>query len=110
MLPAMPSAFPPAGRDGIVRRMGRIDPRAGPLPDQRAKFEVDDDVAYFNTASLSPLLLGSRAAGDDALGRRGKLWRIAAEDWFAGVEQARPGSARLLRGSAGDVAILTPSS
>jgi selenocysteine lyase/cysteine desulfurase len=90
--------------------MGRIDPGARPLPDQRAKFEVDDDVAYFNTASLSPLLRGSRAAGDEALERRGTPWTISAQDWFTDVEELRSRFARLIGGAADDVAIVPATS
>ena len=59
------------------------------LPDQRAKFEVDDDVSYFNTASLSPLLWSVREAGREALERRAKPWTISPPDWFVEVEELR---------------------
>jgi len=87
-----------------------MDRGARPLPDQRAKFEVDDDVAYFNTASLSPLLRGVRAAGDDALERRAMPWTISAADWFTDVEELRSRFARLIGGTADDVAIVPATS
>ncbi len=48
-----------------------------------------EDVAYFNTANLSPQLHGVRAAGHAALDRRGSPWTITADDWFSGVEPLR---------------------
>jgi selenocysteine lyase/cysteine desulfurase len=90
--------------------MGRMDRGARPLPDQRAKFEVDDDVAYFNTASLSPVLRSARAAGEAALVRRARPWTIAAADWFTDVEELRSRFARLIGGTADDVAIVPATS
>jgi len=87
-----------------------MDRGARPLPDQRAKFEVDDDVAYFNTASLSPVLRSARAAGEAALVRRARPWTIAAADWFTDVEELRSRFARLIGGTADDVAIVPATS
>ncbi len=80
------------------------------LADQRAKFQVDDEVAYFNTASLSPLLRSVRAAGDEALDRRAKPWTISAPDWFADVEELRARFARLIGSTADDVALVPATS
>jgi len=80
------------------------------LGDQRAKFDVDDGVAYFNTASLSPLLRSVRAAGEEALDRRAKPWTISAPDWFTDVEELREGFARLIGGTAQDVALVPATS
>ena len=90
--------------------MRPIHHRPRPLAGQRAKFEVDDDVAYFNTASLSPLLRGVRAAGDHALERRGKPWTISPADWFTDVEELRSRFARLIGGTADGVAIVPATS
>jgi hypothetical protein len=51
-------------------------PPPEPLPDQRDQFEVDDAVAYFNAANLSPLLRSVRDAGVIA-SVRGSSLRIA---------------------------------
>jgi selenocysteine lyase/cysteine desulfurase len=80
------------------------------LPDQRAKFEVDDDVAYFNTASMSPLLRNALLAGQEALDRRARPWTITAPDWFADVEELRARFARLLGGTADDIALVPATS
>lgn len=77
---------------------------AQPLPDQRTKFEVDDAVAYFNAANLSPVLRSVRAAGEAALARRSKPWTISAPDWFAAGERLRVQRATLLGVHPHDVA------
>jgi len=56
---------------------------------QRAEFAVPPDIAYFNTATVSPQLHRVRAAGQIALDRRSRPWSIAAEDWFIDVERLR---------------------
>jgi selenocysteine lyase/cysteine desulfurase len=60
-----------------------------PLPLQRALFEIPDDVAYFNCASLAPQLRAARQAADAALRRRAQPWLIRGDDWFTEVEQRR---------------------
>ena len=80
------------------------------LADQRAQFEIDDEVAYLNTASLSPLLLSVRAAGEAALVQRGRPWTITADHWFSDVERLRSGIARLINGSPEGVAVVPASS
>jgi selenocysteine lyase/cysteine desulfurase len=90
--------------------MGQTAERVQHLSDQRAKFEVDDEVAYFNTATMSPLLHGVRAAGQEALDRRGKPWTISASDWFTDVEELRSRFARLIGGTADDVALIPATS
>jgi len=53
-----------------------------PLPVQRDRFDVPDDVAYFNVASLAPTLRSGLAAGHAALRRRAQPWRLRSQDWF----------------------------
>lgn len=80
------------------------------LADQRPKFEVDDEVAYFNTANLSPLLHSVRQAGEKALERRARPWTISAPDWFTDVEELRSRFARLIGGTADEVALVPATS
>lgn len=90
--------------------MAETSERAQHLADQRATFEVDDEVAYFNTANLSPLLRSVRAAGEEALARRAKPWTISSPDWFTDVEELRSGFARLIGATADDVALVPATS
>jgi selenocysteine lyase/cysteine desulfurase len=66
-----------------------------PLPVQRELFDIPDDVAYFNCASLAPMLRSSGEAAADAVARRARPWRISSDDWFTGAEERRALFARL---------------
>jgi selenocysteine lyase/cysteine desulfurase len=66
-----------------------------PLPVQRELFDIPDDVAYFNCASLSPQLKAAREAAEAALARRARPWLIGSGDWFSEVEERRALFARL---------------
>jgi kynureninase len=78
--------------------------------EQRDEFDVPADVAYFNTANLSPLLHRVRDAGVEALARRGRPWTIASDDWFSDVERLRALFARLVEADADGVALVPATS
>jgi selenocysteine lyase/cysteine desulfurase len=91
------------------------DVRPGPAPghglgSQRHAFDVPEEVAYFNTANLSPLLYSVRAAGEAALRRRAAPWTIQADDWFGDVERLRSRFAALVGGDAEGVALVPATS
>jgi selenocysteine lyase/cysteine desulfurase len=60
-----------------------------PIGRERAAFDVPDGVAYFNTASLAPLLHRAVEAGHEAVRRRSQPWAIETRDWFDDVERLR---------------------
>jgi selenocysteine lyase/cysteine desulfurase len=62
---------------------------------QRELFDIPDDVAYFNCASLAPQLRASVEAATAALGRRARPWTISSDDWFSETEERRALFARL---------------
>lgn len=66
------------------------------LDDQRDLFETDDDVAYFNTAAISPLLKVVREAGEEGLRWRAEPWNFRPDDWFGPAEELRATVARLM--------------
>src|SRR5512132_974538 len=84
---------------GMLPSDDRIaDPAAaapGPLPTQRELFDIPDEVAYFNCASLAPLLKAAVEAATAATARRARPWRISGGDWFSEVEERRALFARL---------------
>jgi len=82
----------------------------GALSGQRAAFAVPPEIAYFNTANLSPQLHGVRAAGEQALRRRGRPWEISGADWFADVERLRTLFGRLVGADAEAVALVPATS
>ncbi|MGH9380522.1 MAG: aminotransferase class V-fold PLP-dependent enzyme [Thermoanaerobaculia bacterium] len=93
-----------------------MEPRIGTptqpaeLGDQRDRFEVSYQIAYFNTASICPLLRSVREAGERALARRAAPWEISAADWFTDVERLRERFAALLGASADGVALVPATS
>src|SRR5919109_65953 len=76
----------------------------------RHLFEIPDDLAYFNCASLAPQLRSVRAAGEAALARRAAPWTIRAEDWFTETETLRARFAQLIGGDADGVALIPATS
>jgi selenocysteine lyase/cysteine desulfurase len=80
------------------------------LRDQRHLFEVPGDVAYFNTANLSPLLRSVREAGEQAVRARARPWTITPADWFSDVERLRDRAARLMGADADGVALIPATS
>jgi selenocysteine lyase/cysteine desulfurase len=80
------------------------------IPAQRDAFNVPEEIAYFNTASLAPQLRAVREAGEAALESRGQPWLISASDWFTDVERLRSLFAQLIGASADGVAIVPATS
>jgi selenocysteine lyase/cysteine desulfurase len=78
--------------------------------DARDLFDVPPEIAYFNTANLSPQLHGVRAAGEAALRRRGRPWTISPADWFTDVERLRELFAGLVGGDPDGVALVPATS
>jgi len=76
----------------------------------RDAFEIPDDVAYFNTASLAPQLKSVRAAGEAAFEQRARPWAIESADWFSDVERLRGLFATIVNATADHVAIVPATS
>jgi selenocysteine lyase/cysteine desulfurase len=83
---------------------------SAPLGPQRDAFAVPPEVAYFNTATLSPQLHTVREAGEAALERRSRPWTITSDDWFTDVERLRDRFARLVGADAEGVALVPATS
>jgi selenocysteine lyase/cysteine desulfurase len=86
------------------------DEASGGLGVQREAFDVPPQVAYFNTANLSPQLRAVRAAGAAALARRARPWTISAGDWFTDVERLRTLFGGLIGADAEGVALVPATS
>jgi selenocysteine lyase/cysteine desulfurase len=76
----------------------------------RADFEVPDEIAYFNTANMSPLLRSVREAGEEALRRRARPWTISPADWFTDAERLRELFASLIGADPDGVALVPATS
>ena len=81
-----------------------------PLGSQRDLFDVPDEIAYLNTANMSPLLRSVREAGGRALARRAAPWTIAASDWFSDVERLRNAFAGVMGVQSDGVALVPATS
>lgn len=80
------------------------------IANQRARFEIPDDVAYFNCASLAPQLRASRLAAEEALSRTAHPWTIGSGDFFEGAERMRELFARIIHASPECVALVPATS
>jgi selenocysteine lyase/cysteine desulfurase len=78
------------------------------LGSRRDLFDVPRDVAYLNTANMSPLLRAVREAGGRGVDVRGRPWAIEPIDWFTEVERLR-GLAGKVFGVPADGLALVPS-
>jgi selenocysteine lyase/cysteine desulfurase len=92
-----------------------VDPNPGtaaplPLPAQRELFDIPDDVAYFNCASLAPQLRSAREAAEAAWRRRARPWLLRGDDWSTEVEERRTLFARLAGVDADGVALVPATS
>ncbi len=80
------------------------------LPDQRALFDIPEDVVYFNCAYLSPNLKAQREMGYWAVDRKVHPWTIEWKHFYDDVERARVLFARLINASAEDIAVVAATS
>lgn len=87
-----------------------VEPASGQLFPARGHFGIPRDTAYFNVASLGPLLNGSVAAATEALHRRARPWTIPAAEWFDQAERRRAAFAALLGTIANNVALIPAAS
>ncbi len=73
---------------------------------QRDRFDLPDDVAYLNTAYMSPLPTESVAAGTDGLTRKTRPWEITSADFFEPLTRARELFAGLVGADADGIALV----
>jgi selenocysteine lyase/cysteine desulfurase len=80
------------------------------LGSQRELFDVPPEVAYFNTANLSPLLKSVRAAGAHGVDVRAAPWDVAPVDWFTEAEALRARAAQLMGVETDGIALVPATS
>jgi selenocysteine lyase/cysteine desulfurase len=76
------------------------------IPCQRRLFDIPEEVAYFDCAKMSPLLLSAAEAGRQGLMRKAHPWNIKAEHFFDESDRVRALFAQLIGAAADDVAII----
>jgi selenocysteine lyase/cysteine desulfurase len=74
----------------------------------RNAFDVPDNVAYLNCASLAPRLKSVTAAGQAALEQTARPWNIQAPDWFQDAKSLSDAFGRLI-GAPANCTTLVPS-
>jgi selenocysteine lyase/cysteine desulfurase len=80
------------------------------IPCQRHLFDLPREVAYFNCAYMSPLLIRSLEAGRAGLALKARPWQITPSDFFATPDAARAAFARIIGCAARDVALVPAAS
>ena len=80
------------------------------LPSQRQLFDIPEDVAFFNSATNSPLLRESRKRLMEGVTEKSHPWDRTADRFFTNAETIRTLSARLFGGDADGYAIIPAAS
>jgi selenocysteine lyase/cysteine desulfurase len=73
---------------------------------QRLLFDIPDDIAYFNCAYYSPLLIESRKKLMEGLNSKSHPWERTARDFFTDAETIRKSAASLFGGEPDGYAIV----
>jgi selenocysteine lyase/cysteine desulfurase len=76
------------------------------LANQRALFDLPDDVTYLNCAYMAPQLRSVTEAGRAAVALKAHPWEIGPADFFTGVERLRERFATLIGADADGVSVL----
>lgn len=66
------------------------------IPNQRHLFDIPDDVAFLNVATMGPLPIAAMAAGQQGLARKLRPWTIPDADFFEDTRRLRPLLAQLI--------------
>ncbi len=80
------------------------------IPNQRALFDMPDDVAYLNCAYMSPLLKSAAKAGEQAIAQKRRPWGTFPEDFFTQSEQTRALFADIIGADADSIAFVPSAS
>jgi kynureninase len=83
---------------------------ASVLPSQRHLFDIPEEVAYFNSAYVSPQLNESRARLLSAAQEKSRPWDRVAPDFFDDAETIRELCARIFGGDTNGYAVVPAAS
>ena len=78
------------------------------IPNQRHQFSMPNDVAYFNCAYTSPLLIQAEAMGKKAVAQKAAPWELSTDFFFSYLNENRALFATLV-GAAPDHVAIIPS-
>ena len=80
------------------------------IQSQRHLFNIPDNVAYLNTAYMSPLLNSVVSAIDEGARLKSQPWRLTIPDFYDQVDQARSLFARIVNVNSKNIAIVPSAS
>ena len=80
------------------------------IPCQRHLFDIPDDVAYLNTAYMSPLLTSVVRAIDNGSRLKANPWKLKISNFFDDIEEARELFSSLMHTVDSNVAIIPSAS
>jgi selenocysteine lyase/cysteine desulfurase len=80
------------------------------IANQRSLFDIPHDIAYFNCASLAPLMSSAMEAGRKAQASRARPWTVETDDWFYLVERRRELLATIIGASSENIALVPATS
>jgi len=80
------------------------------LSNQRHLFDIPDEVAYLNCATMGPLPLTALKAGNAGLARKAQPWTISSADFFTDTGSLRPKLARLINADTDGIAFVPSAS
>jgi len=80
------------------------------IPNQRALFDIPEDVVYLNCASQGPLMKSVCEAGETGVLRKAHPWTNFRQESAADAEESRALFARLIGAKADDVALVPSTS
>jgi selenocysteine lyase/cysteine desulfurase len=76
------------------------------IPNQRHRFSIPDDIAYFNCAYTAPLLKSAAAAGKTAVQQKTMPWELHTDFFFSHLNENRALFANLVDAAQDDIAII----
>ena len=80
------------------------------IPCQRHLFDIPNDVAYLNTAYMSPLLTSVVRAIDNGSRLKANPWKLKISNFFDDIEEARELFSSLMHTIASNIAIIPSAS
>lgn len=80
------------------------------IPNQRHLFDIPEDVAYLNVATMGPLPLAASEAGQRGIARKLRPWTIPDTDFFTDTRALRPLLARLIGADEAGIAFVPSAS
>src|SRR5687767_13356463 len=80
------------------------------MDNRRDLFDIPDDIAYFNCASLGPMTRRAQAAIAEATVRRLRPWLVTMKEWLGDIEDRRALLARLIGANAENIALVPAAS